>query len=240
MRLSEEPQEREERPAKRSEKLPTQVQLRMSKVLVLGLSWSGMEVCRHLITAGIGRLVITDGNAQLLATAQNSLMQYQQAVGSKSELVAKNLLFSASSGERLIDEADLVIDAQEDWQHKLMASDLCMHLGKSLIHAGGTGMRFQIYVMRPGRSACLRCAFPLAGIDDIPLTPNKDEQFDPIVAVVGAMQAFEAIKLLTRLGVSQGNELLKYDGLSGEFEIIRGLDPREDCPDCGRLRTQRR
>jgi hypothetical protein len=46
------------------------------------------------------------------------------------------------------------------------------------------------------------------------------------------MQALESLKILSRLGVSQGNELLKFDGLSGEFEVIRGLDPRRDCPDC--------
>jgi molybdopterin/thiamine biosynthesis adenylyltransferase len=212
----------------------------MSKILVLGLSWSGMEVCRHLVTAGIGQLVIAEESSVLLESAQNRLRQHQRSVSSSTEIVPRLVIFSATSTEPLIDEVDLIIDAHLNWQHKLIASDLCMHLSKSLVHAGGSGMRFQLYVMRPGRSACLRCAFPLAGIDDIPLIPNNEERFEPIIAVIGAMQAFEAIKLLTRLGVSQGNELLKYDGLSGEFEVIRGLDPRMDCPDCGSLRTQRR
>jgi len=42
--------------------------------------------------------------------------------------------------------------------------------------------------------------------------------------------ALEAIKIIAGLGVTQGNELWKMDGLSRELEIVRGLDRQRDCP----------
>lgn len=80
---------------------------------------------------------------------------------------------------------------------------------------------------------------PVVGIDDFPHTtrkiPGQKPELLPVHGMIGSLMALEAIKVLTRLGVSQGNEMLKFDGFSGEFEIIRGLDPRHDCPDCGAM-----
>ena len=71
-------------------------------------------------------------------------------------------------------------------------------------------------------------------MDDVPLTPTDTSTLAPVSAMIGALQALETIKIVARLGASQGNELWKFDWLSGEFETVRGLDPRFDCPDCGR------
>ncbi|MBS1997701.1 MAG: hypothetical protein JSS86_15370 [Cyanobacteria bacterium SZAS LIN-2] len=54
---------------------------------------------------------------------------------------------------------------------------------------------------------------------------------------VASYLALEVIKLVGRVGASQGNELFKIDGLSGEMEVLRGMDANEDCPDCGNLRA---
>lgn len=146
----------------------------------------------------------------------------------------QNWQFNSADAEALFRQVDAVIDGLNNWQHKLVASDLCMQLGKPLIHAGGAGFRYQVYTMAPPKSACLRCVFPEVGMDDVPLTPTDANTLSPVAAMVGALQALEAIKIVAKLGATQGNELWKFDWLSGEFETIRGLDPRFDCPDCGR------
>ena len=109
-----------------------------------------------------------------------------------------------------------------------------MQVKKPLIHAGGGGFRFQVYTMLPSKSACLRCVLPEIGMDDVPLTTMEFGALEPVAAMIGALQAVEGIKVVAKVGASQGNELWKFDWLSGEFETIRGLDPRSDCPDCGR------
>jgi len=215
-------------------RLSAHLTLGLSRVLILGVGWSGIKVAAHLAQANVGKVVLVDQDKAVLKSAAETIQKTIQP-GSTTEFVCHELDFDAHFAEELINDVTMVVDCLENWQDKLLASDVCMHLRKTLIHAGasGNGMRFQIYAMRPGKSACLRCAFPLAGIDDVPLIPENNEQFEPIVAMVAAMQSLEAIKIMSRLGVSQGNELLKFDGLSGEFEIIRGLDPQHGCPDCG-------
>jgi molybdopterin/thiamine biosynthesis adenylyltransferase len=213
-------------------KLSSQLTLSMSKVLILGLHWSGPKVASHLAQANVGKIFLVDHDQQFLKDTLQRIRQSLPDKESKTEFVCQEMTFDAHLAEQLISQVDIVIDCLDNWQDKLLASDVCMHLRKTLIHAGGSGMRFQLYAMRPGKSACLRCAFPLAGIDDVPLLPETGDSFETIEAMVAAMQSFEAIKILSRLGVSQGNELIKYDGLSGEFEVVRGLDRRHDCPDC--------
>lgn len=141
---------------------------------------------------------------------------------------------SSTLTEKEMSAFNIIIEACEDWQYKLKLSDLCMRLEIPLIHSGTMGPRMQVYTMMPGRSACLRCALPIAGIDDVPLTPSTTPSFKPVSACTGAFMALEAIKIITGLGVTQGNEMWKLDALSGELEIIRGLDPQRGCPDCGK------
>jgi adenylyltransferase/sulfurtransferase len=211
----------------------SQLKLISSAVMVLGMRWSGPLVAQHLSEAGIGKIFLVDENPKLLADTARAIKE-SPSKSSDSEVICRAWSFEAQRAEQMIADTDVVIDALDNWQTKLLASDVCMHLRKPLVHAGGTGFRFQIYTMVPGKSACLRCAFPLAGIDDVPLTPPSDGRLGPVIAMAAAMQALEAIKIIARLGVSQGNELHKFDCLSGEFEAIRGLDPKRDCPDCGR------
>ncbi|MBZ0189661.1 MAG: ThiF family adenylyltransferase [Candidatus Obscuribacterales bacterium] len=136
--------------------------------------------------------------------------------------------------ELLVADTDSVLEASLDWQLKLKLSDVCMAAGVPLVHSGcDGGFRQQVYTMVPGKSACLRCALPLAGIDDYPLIPVSGNAFLPVDAWAASLMALETIKILARLGVTQANELWKLDGLIGEAQTIHGLDPRRDCPDCG-------
>ena len=81
----------------------------------------------------------------------------------------------------------------------------------------------------PGKSACLRCmhrgdASPPARFPVIGVSP----------AVIGAVQATEAIKVLLGIGRPLLNRLLVYDGLlmtCREFRV--NINPA--CDHCGRL-----
>jgi molybdopterin-synthase adenylyltransferase len=153
---------------------------------------------------------------------------------SGSQLLCKAWKVDGHDAESIFSEFDVIIDGLTNWQEKLLVSDVCMHINKPLVHAGGSGFRYQLFTMVPSRSACLRCAFPMAGIDDVPMQPPEHKSIAAVLGMIGAWQAVEAIKLIGKIGAIQGNELTKIDWLSGEFETIRGLDARKDCPDCGR------
>jgi len=203
-------------------------------VLILGVSLAGAVAAQYLAQSGIGRIILLDENPKALSQVYRKIADSPD-YNPDTELVCRASHFNAENAEAVLSQCDVAIDGLDNWQDKLVASDTCMHIKKPLIHAGGSGFRFQLFTMYPGRSACLRCAFPQAGIDDVPLLPPDGGNIAAVIAMVGAWQALETIKYIAKIGVSQGNELIKTDWLSGESEIIRGLDPRPDCPDCKRV-----
>lgn len=218
-----------------------QARLLVGKVAVLGNSGSASIAARTLIQSGVGELTLIDESPKKLAQLSHNLKNGDEQV-IDTKITMKALALTETQTEKLIMQSNVVIDSLGNWQDKLTLSDICMSAGTPLVHAGIAGFRYQLFSMLPGKSACLRCALPLAGIDDVPLKPLKLGKVAAVLEMVGAWQAIEAIKLVARVGATQGNELFKFDCLSGEFEIVRGLDPQPDCPDCkpkGNKRSRR-
>jgi adenylyltransferase/sulfurtransferase len=212
--------------------IESQKRLRQGSVLIAGIGSSGAVAAEHLVSSGLGNLTLVDEDPKALSTLFKRLSDLPDC---KTKIGCLAWKMDATEVEKIFSQFDVIIDGLSNWQEKLLAGDICMHIRKPLVHAGGNGFRYQLYTMYPSRSACLRCAFPRAGIDDIPLSTQEIRSIGPVLAMVGAWQALEAIKLIARIGAIQGNELIKFDWLSGEFETIRGLDPSPDCPDCGRV-----
>ncbi len=215
-----------------------QKKLDVGKVVVLGATASGIAVSKSLIQLGLRNVLVVDKEAESLAAAAEELHDLTEEYPDANVLIRKEKL-QANTLEQLVQNCGVVIDALSDWQDKLLASDVCMSVGRPLIHSGVIGFRMQIYSMLPKKSACLRCALPLAGIDDVPHKPPSPIGVSAVAQMVGSWQAIEALKIIAQIGATQGNELFKFDSLSGEFEIIRGLDPQHDCPDCGSVRKRK-
>lgn len=211
-----------------------QSRLLAGRIALLGMSEAATRAAQYLSEVGLGCIVLIDNELNRLIRVKR---QVSAATTASSDTIIETRLWGLDAHhlETMLRDCHVVIDALDDWQYKLTASDTCMSLGKPLIHAGGTGFRFQVFTMVPGKSACLRCVFPEIGIDDVPLVPQVTASLAPVYSMIGALQAMEATKIIARVGVTQGNELWKFDWLSGELETIRGLDRRYDCPDCGRL-----
>jgi len=80
----------------------------------------------------------------------------------------------------------------------------------------------------PGKSACLRCLYrgtlPQEKFPVIGMTP----------AVIGCIQATEAVKYLLGIGKLLTNRLLLYDGLELTFNEF-AIERNPDCDHCGSL-----
>jgi adenylyltransferase/sulfurtransferase len=211
-----------------------QERLLKARILILGATETAFVCAEHLMRLGAGHLELSGSSVYDLHLLAERLEGHQNHPDTHVGVTERT--FDAHDSEELIRNFDVVVDAMSDWQLKLVASDACMHLSKPLVHVGGEGFRYQLYTMRSGVSACLRCVFPRIGIDDFPKAQNDDALFAPVNGVLGSLQAIEAAKLAARLGASQGNELFKFDFLSGEMEMVTGLDAVSDCPDCGNRR----
>lgn len=212
-----------------------QVRLLAGTAFILGGMGTGVIAAEYLHSCGVGSIIAADKNNLVVDRLRQSS---KLAVNPDSSVYPRLWSGDANQLEQWIIESEVVVDGLEDWQEKLLLSDLCMSIGRPLVHAGVIGFRLQCYTMLPGKSSCLRCALPRVGIDDVPLKPPEPAGSQMVLGIAGSLQALETMKLVAQLGATQGNELIKLDGVSGEFEVFRGLDPSVDCPDCGRRRRQ--
>ena len=227
-----------------------QEKLFASTVVLLGLGGVGSACAGYLAEAGIGKLVLVDPenvyeedlNAQLLLTEADigrtkveASEQRLKALNPQIEIVSHKQKFTTHNADKFIAQGDVIVDCMGNWQDKLNASDACMHAGKILVHAGVRAFEFQVYVMIPGRSACLRCLFADTGIEDV-VSSGEGPQgiLGPVVGMAGAFQAVEVIKLICGLGATPGNYLIKFDALRRYVDQVMDLGPRPGCPDCGK------
>jgi adenylyltransferase/sulfurtransferase len=93
----------------------------------------------------------------------------------------------------------------------------------------------QLMVIDPrvADSPCYRCLYDDA-VQDEQLSCSQNGVLAPIVGVIGAMQALEAIKVLAQYGESAVGKLLIFDGKALEWRRLR-LRKDSTCPVCGVL-----
>jgi molybdopterin/thiamine biosynthesis adenylyltransferase len=209
------------------------------RVLICGAGAVAQVVALNMLNVGLGsvRIVATE-----LSRLNNlaSVLAPSQSEGDSSltfELIGEYPLGDGNRPEELLRDCQIVVDGLSGWREKLELSDMCMQYRKPLVHAGGGGLRYQLFTMVPGRSACLRCLLSMVDMEDFTHTRKEEGSLYAMDSLVGSYLALEVVKLVGKVGASQGNELFKIDGLSGEMEVLRGLDRNEDCPDCGILRA---
>lgn len=220
-----------------------------SAVVILGLSAVGTSCALSLAQSGVAKLTLVDpGLVQLRDLSCHGVFNQDDLNQPKVDVLKRFLQklnpdisvrnsfykFDTHNAEPILKEADLAIEALENWQDKLLASDTCMQVNRALIHSGLMSFSFHVFSMIPGRSACLRCVFARLGLEDFPPEGFSQGQLGAIAALAGSFQAAEAIKLLTQLGTISGNHLLRFDVLRSEFDDMTELVGRSDCPDCGR------
>jgi adenylyltransferase/sulfurtransferase len=93
-----------------------------------------------------------------------------------------------------------------------------------------------VFDRRRADSPCYHCLFPdQAGEPEMRCA--EAGVISPLVGVIGALQALEALKCLTGAGSPLVGRLLIWDGLRAEARILRV--PRDPaCPVCGQASVQ--
>jgi molybdopterin/thiamine biosynthesis adenylyltransferase len=130
-----------------------------------------------------------------------------------------------------MDGQDLVVDCADGFDTRYVVNRACCRAGIPLVEGGVVGTTGLVMSVRPGESACYRCAFPSPPAD----APSCASAgiLGPAAGVIGSIQALEALKLLTGQDGPLLDAFLSVD-LSG-YEVTRVSVTRlADCPDCGR------
>ena len=184
----------------------------------------------YLAAAGVGRLVIADGDVVETANLQRqvihsgALVGVNKAVSAAARVADLNpdvtsevvpVMLTTESLRDLLPGVDLVIDCCDTYGAKFMVSDACAAAGAALVwgssggHAGpGVGVRGA--QRRRPRAVAARPVPVRAGGGRYPLA-TQIGVLGAMVSQVGSVMATEAIKLLAGFGVPLVGRVLVLD-----------------------------
>ncbi len=218
-----------------------------ARVLVVGAGGLGSPAAYYLASAGVGTLVLADGDTVDLTNLQRQILHSTDAIGRpKAESGRDTLgrinpgcrvvpLAERLSGSRLEDEvglADVVLDCCDNFATRHAVNRACFARGTPLV--SGAAIRFDgqvaVFDPRQAEGPCYNCLFP-EGQEAEEVRCAVMGVFAPLTGMIGTVQAAEALKLLAGIGQSLAGRLLLLDGLSMEWREIRvPKDPA--CPVC--------
>ena len=91
-----------------------------------------------------------------------------------------------------------------------------------------------VMTIRPGRSACYRCAFPTAPDAAVRASCREAGVLGAMAGIVGSIQALEALKVLSGVGEPLFDRILQIDGHEmGQTVVLTSRRP--DCSACAQI-----
>lgn len=213
-----------------------------ASVLVVGAGALGSPVATYLAGAGVGRLGIVDDGAVELSNLHRQHLHFTPDIGvpkahsavSKLSFLNPDIViepYQAPFNEAMLEGIDLVVDCTDAFASRYAINAACCAAGIPLVEGGVVGMSGLVMAIRPGETACYRCAFPQAPPEDAVPTCAQAGVLGPAAGVVGSLQALEALNLLAGLPALT-DAFLQVDLATHDFLRVT-VRRRDDCPDCG-------
>lgn len=132
---------------------------------------------------------------------------------------------------------DILIDGTDNFETRYLLNDVAVKHAKPLVYGGVIAARGMSGTFEPGR-ACLRCLFEQPPAPGASPTCDTAGVFGPAVAIVGAAQAADAIKVLAGRGDTLSRSLLNFDIWANERRRFEIGEPRDGCPCCALRRFE--
>lgn len=218
-----------------------------ARVLVVGLGGLGSACAQYLAGAGVGHLLLADGDVVELSNLPRQVLHSESRVGrNKAESSAQTLAemnaeialsvlprrLQAEELPALCRQVDIVVDATDNFATRCALNQACIESGRPLVSAAAIRLEGQLAVFDTARGGpCYRCLYP-EPVDDSALRCSENGVLGPVVGVLGALQALETIKHLAGPAAPLHEALLLVDLANLEFTRLR-LHRRSDCPACG-------
>ena len=224
-----------------------QERLLAARSLVIGAGGLGSPVALYLGTAGVGRITLVDHDSVDLTNLQRQIAHNLARIGMPKVESARHAVTAinpdvqvdavvARADAKLLDGlvplADVVIDCCDNFATRQAINAACVQHGKPLV--SGAAIRFDgqiaVYDPRDPASPCYACVFPPDSQPEETRCASMGV-FAPIVGIIGAMQAAEALKLLAGAGPSLAGRMQMLDGRNMEWNALT-IPRNPDCSIC--------
>jgi len=230
-----------------------QEKIRRSRVLVVGCGALGSATAETMARAGVGALTLVDRDfvettnlqRQSLFDEEDAALARPKAIAAEARLVRLNSEVAvrgivadvdAALADRLVREADLVLDGTDNFETRYVLNDVCVRAGVPWVYGACVAAHGAALAVLPGKTPCLRCVLgerPAAGSGE---TCDTSGVVAPIVQVVAGVQAAEALKILAGRETALVDGLVTVDLWAGTFDVAGFAGRAPWCPSCAQGR----
>lgn len=226
-----------------------QKKLANAGVLLVGAGGLGSPAALYLAAAGVGTLVLADGDTVDLSNLQRQILHFTSDVGKAKvrsareklldlnpgvKILGKKTRFTPSSAGRLMAGCDLVLDGSDNFETRYAVNAACVAQGVPLVWGAVLRWEGQIMSVVPGMSACYRCLFPEPPDPALVQSCSNAGIMGSVAGVVGTLMATEALKILLAKGDSLAGRFWALDFLKMKVRE-RDVFRRKNCPSCGKM-----
>ncbi|BFM08419.1 HesA/MoeB/ThiF family protein [Halioxenophilus aromaticivorans] len=215
-----------------------------STALVIGCGGLGSPAAMYLAASGVGHLILADCDTVELSNLQRQIAHSHsdlgqgkaesaaataKAINPSARVTAMAVNLSGTALQEAIDQADVVLDCSDNLTTRLEVNKLCYQQKTALVCGAAIAGEGQLLVVDPNNnSACYRCLYDETA--NVNLNCATSGVIAPLVGVIGAMQALEALKVL--LGTATAGKLSIYDAWRTSWQALNLLK-QPGCPVCG-------
>lgn len=214
-----------------------QTRLGEARVLIVGLGGLGSPVAMYLAAAGVGTLVLCDGDTVELSNLQRQIVHAESDLGRAKVDSAATRLTALNHTAKVITHAqamqtetltplaaaaDLVIDCTDSFASRLMVNAATRAAGRPMVFGAAIRFEGQVGVFRNDRAEapCYACIHG-EDVANIAQTCSTTGVIAPLLGVIGSLQALAALRCLLDVGEVDGGRLLLFDGLRERVEEMR-------------------
>lgn len=219
-----------------------QRKLKNASVMISRVGGVGSVVAYELAAAGVGKLILahagdvkpSDLNRQLLMTHDwlgkpriDSIRRRLLDLNPRLKMVTVEENVSEENAADLVSQCDLIVDCAPLFPERFAMNRQSVAQNKPLVECAMYEMEAQITTIIPGQTPCLRCVFPEQ-------PPHWKRQFPVLGAVSGTVAclgAVEAVKVITGLGKTLANRMLRMDMRDMRFRELK-LQRNPTCSVC--------
>jgi len=226
--------------------LAGQQRLAAARVLIVGMGGLGCPAAQYLAAAGVGHIGLVDHDTVQVSNLHRQILYGEADIGLSKVSVAEHRLlhlnpdatvatfaekFTPASAARLAHDYDLLLDCTDNFAARDAINTYCVQTKKPNVFA--SLYRFEgmltVFDVNVG-TGCYRCLYS----ESPEAIQNCSEAgvVGVLPGIMGAMQALEAIKIITEAGEVLNRHTLVYDGLNQTARKFQ-REKKKGCPVCG-------
>src|SRR5919199_1883794 len=151
-----------------------QERLGAASAIVVGLGALGSPAATYLAAAGVGTVGVVDSETVELSNLHRQPLHFTpdldlpkvttaavklRALNPEVQVEEYHARVDEGNAEAIVAGASVVLDCTDSFEARYLVNDACCAQGVPLVSAAVLGFGGMVFAIRPGETACYRCAF---------------------------------------------------------------------------------